>query len=257
MHICISKVSPEGSVAITPVGVVYEEGDNVTFFCTSLGGPGNSIQWLKDGESLGQGINESSSMLELTDISVTEDGAIYTCVVSNAAGNGSASVSLLISPVLVTHPMDEEIINGTVTSFICTAMAFPEPTYMWYRVDNELPKSAIGANTSTLILSPAVFGDQGDYYCSAISSGVAASSAIATLTGEPLFNVLHCHNYIHFQQYLLKEECPSHQLIQHLRILKLLHSHVLLRVDQLTPSNGSSMELSWRMRSLVISRCSM
>lgn len=180
------------------MGVVYEEGDNVTFNCTSLGGPDNSIQWLKDGESFAQEINESSSRLELTYISVTEDGAIYTCVASNAAGTGSASVSLLISPVFVTHPMDGEIINGTVTSFICTAMAFPEPTYMWYRVDNELPKSATGANTSTLILSPAVFGDQGDYYCSAISSGVSVLSEMATLTGEPLFNVLHCHNYIYF-----------------------------------------------------------
>ena len=209
----MSTVSPEGNVAITPVGVVYEEGDNVTFSCTSLGGPNNSIQWLKDGESFAQEINGSSSRLKLTDISVTEDGAIYTCVASNAAGNGSASVSLLISPVFVADPTDEEIINGTATSFTCKAMAFPEPTYVWYRLDNELPKSTTGANTSTLILSPAVFEDQGDYYCIAISSGVAASSAIATLTGEPLFYVLHCHNYIHFYQSLLKEECPSHQLI--------------------------------------------
>ena len=142
-------------MAITPVGVVYEEGDNVTFSCTSLGGPDNSIQWLKDG----QRINGSSSRLELTDISVTEDGAIYTCVASNTAGNGSASVSLLISPVFVTHPMDEEIINGTVVSFICMAMAFPDPTYIWFRVGGDLPESAVGVNTLMLTLSLAVFGD--------------------------------------------------------------------------------------------------
>ena len=171
-------------MAITPMGVVYEEGDNMTFSCTSLGGPDNSIQWLKDGESFGQRINESSSGLELTDISVTEDGAIYTCVASNAAGTGSASVSLLISPVFVTHPMNEEIINGTVVSFICTAMAFPDPTYIWLRVGGDLPESAVGVNTLMLTLSPAVFGDQGIYYCTATSSGVSVSSLMAFLTSQ-------------------------------------------------------------------------
>ena len=191
------------------MGVVYEEGDNVTFSCTSLGGSDNSIQWLKDGESFAQEINGSSSRLKLTDISVTEDGAIYTCVASNAAGNGSASVSLLISPVFVADPTDEEIINGTVISFICNAIAFPDPSYIWLRVGGDLSESAVGRNTTMLTLYPAVFGDQGIYYCTATSSGVSVSSQTAILTSQ--FIIVFLFELICFPfQYLLNEEYPSH-----------------------------------------------
>ena len=169
-------------MTVSPVGEVYEDGDNVTFSCLSLGGPDNSIQWLKDREIFTEVENNSSSTLELTDISVMEDGAIYTCVASNAAASGNASVSLNISPMFEMDPMDEEITNGTNVTFMCTALAFPEPTYMWFREGSDLPVSAAGANTSSLTLSPALFGDQGVYYCNATSSGVSVSSDTATLT---------------------------------------------------------------------------
>ena len=93
-------MSPERGVTITPVGVVYQEGDNVTFTCTSLGGPDNRIRWLKDGEIFRDDVNQSSAILNLVDISVMEDGGIYTCVASNAAGSGVDYVSLNIFPIL-------------------------------------------------------------------------------------------------------------------------------------------------------------
>ena len=179
---CTPTVSPEGGVTVTPVGEVYQEGDNVTFTCTSLGGPDNSVQWLKDGENFTDVIDDSFNTLLLMMITVVDDGGVYTCVASNAAGSGSANVSLLISPVFIEDPMDEEIVNGTSVTFSCTALAFPDPTYMWYRMGNELPQSATGENTSMLTLSPAVFGDQGVYHCNATSSGVSVQSEPATLT---------------------------------------------------------------------------
>ena len=175
-------VSPEGGVIITPVGVVYEERDNVKLTCTSLGGPDNSIQWLKDGQIFRNVINHSSNTIRLIDISVIGDGAIYTCVASNAAGSGSAGVSLNIRPVFMMNPMNVKTVNGTEVSMMCTALAFPEPEYMWFRAGSDLPESAIGADTATLTLSPAVFGDQGIYYCTATSSGVTVSSDNTTLT---------------------------------------------------------------------------
>ena len=175
-------VSPEGGVVITPVGVVYEEGDNVTLMCTSLGGPDNSIQWLKDGKIFRNVVNCSSNTIRLIDISVIGDGAIYTCVASNAAGSGSADISLNIRPVFMMDPMNMEAVNGTEVSMMCTALAFPDPEYMWFRVGSDLPESAIGADTATLTLSPAVFGDHGIYYCTATSSGVTISSDNTALT---------------------------------------------------------------------------
>ena len=168
-------------MTVTPVGVVYDEGDNVTFLCIAEGGPGNTLQWLKDGEDIGSIISGSENNLTLTNITI-DDGAVYTCVASNAAGTGSASVSLNISPVIILNPVNIGVTNGTSASFMCAATAFPEPTYVWIRVGGKLPESAIGVNTSTLMLSPAVFGDQGEYYCNATSNDITVSSNTATLT---------------------------------------------------------------------------
>ena len=83
---------------------IYEEGDTVTFTCIAQGGPGNSLQWQKDGEDFGGAIDGNENTLTLTDITVFNDSGVYTCVASNAAGTGSASVSLNISPVFDLHP---------------------------------------------------------------------------------------------------------------------------------------------------------
>ena len=171
-------------MSVVPVGVVYNEGDNVTFTCSAKGGPGNYLQWLKDGEDFGGIIECSENNLTLTDITVSGDGAVYTCVASNAAGTGNASVSLNIHPMLIGHPLNVTTTNGTNETFTCTATAFPPPTYMWHKVDDILPETATGASSSTLMLSPAVFGSEGEYYCNATSNGITVSSNTATLTSE-------------------------------------------------------------------------
>ena len=163
---------------------VYEEGNTVAFTCIALGGPDNSLQWQKDGEDFGGAIDGSENTLTLINITVFNDSGVYTCVASNAAGTGSASVSLNISPVFDLHPTSITTSNGTVQTFMCNAMAFPEPTYVWVRVGDDLPEMALGSNTSMLTLSPAVFGDQGEYFCNATSNGVTVSSNTATLTSE-------------------------------------------------------------------------
>ena len=164
-----------------PVDIVYDEGDNVTFTCSSLGGPNNTLQWLKDGLDLN---GSTSEILTLVSITVIDDGGVYTCVTSNAAGSDNASVRLNIRPVFIIHPMSQSIVNGTDISFNCSAMGFPEPVYTWFREDDDLPQSAMVVNSSILVFEPAVFGDQGIYYCNATSSDVSVSSETAILTSQ-------------------------------------------------------------------------
>ena len=164
-----------------PVDIVYDEGDDVTFTCSSLGGPNNTLQWLKDGLELNVSTNEN---LTLVNITVIEDGGVYTCVVSNAAGSDNASVSLNIRPVFIIHPMNRSIVNGTDISFSCSAMSFPEPVYTWFHEGDDLPQSEMVVNSSILVFEPAVFGDQGIYYCNATSGDVSVSSETAILTSQ-------------------------------------------------------------------------
>ena len=175
MH-SINTVSPEGSVSVSPFNMVFNRSDNVTLNCSAQGGPDNTYQWQRNGTDLD---SETMQTLTLTQINAT-DGGEYTCVVSNAAGSGSASTLLNVSPEIVIDPTDMSARNGTVRMLVCEAEAFPEPQYQWMRVSGE---NVVGVDSSILVFDPVIFGDEGGYYCRATSNGVTVTSDTATLTG--------------------------------------------------------------------------
>ena len=174
-----NTVSPEGSVSVSPLNMVFNGGDHVTFNCSAQGGPGNTYQWQQNGIDLD---NETMQTLTVSQISAT-DGGEYTCVVSNAAGNDSASTLLNVSPEIVSDPTDVRANNGTVRMFVCGAEAFPEPQYQWMRVSRTFGDNIAGDDSSMLVFNPVRFGDEGDYYCRATSNGLTVTSDNATLTG--------------------------------------------------------------------------
>jgi len=65
----------------------------------------------------------------------------------------------------------------------CEAEAFPEPQYQWMRVGGMFSENVAGVDSSLLVFNPVIFGDEGDYYCSATSNRVTVTSDNATLTG--------------------------------------------------------------------------
>jgi len=172
-------VSPEGSVSASPLNMVFDRGDNVTLNCSAQGGPDNTYQWQQNGTDLD---NETMQNLAITQISLA-DGGEYTCVVSNAAGSGSASTLLNVSPEIVLDPTDVNARNGTMHMLMCEAEAFPEPRYQWMHVGGTFGENVVGVNSSLLVFNPVIFGDEGDYYCRATSNGVTVTSDSATLTG--------------------------------------------------------------------------
>ena len=174
-------MSPEGSVAVSPEMEIAGVGETVTFNCSAQGGPINTYQWQKDGQDL---MNETDTTLTVSNISAM-NGGNYTCVVSNAAGNDSATAVLYVEPIIVTQPTDILTRNGTVESFTCAAESFPAPEYTWEKY-NETTNTFDGvSNGSVLEFTPAVFGDEGSYRCVAGLPGTSrtATSDQAVLTG--------------------------------------------------------------------------
>ena len=177
----VFKVSPGGLDVIANQPDAFSLGDNVTFTCSSLGGPDNMFQWQKEGEDLP---SESLSILTLTDVNAT-DGGLYTCVVTNAAGNDSSDITLNISPYFILQPNDTLTNNGDSLTLSCGAEGFPDPVYQWFRNDNEMIRSNLtGVNSNMLLFEPVLFGDEGGYYCTATSNGIAVNSTTAIITGE-------------------------------------------------------------------------
>jgi len=160
-------VSPEGSVSLSPEMVIGDDGGNVTFSCSAQGGPDNEYQWQHNG---GDFIGETNTILTISNIDAV-NGGNYTCVVSNAAGNDSATATLYVAPTIITQPADILTRNGTAVNFTCEAESFPTPEYQWEKYDETMGTFIIVGSNSVLEFSPAVFRDEGTYRCVASQPG--------------------------------------------------------------------------------------
>ena len=63
----------------------------VTLSCIARGGPNNVVEWRKDGVV----ISGANDLLLSIPIMTSSDGGVYQCTVSNAAGSGSASTTVV------------------------------------------------------------------------------------------------------------------------------------------------------------------
>ena len=118
-------VSPDGAVEASPRFTVESIGNDAIFTCEAQGGRGNQFQWLKNDVVLN---NEIQSMLTISVNSGSGDGGDYTCLVTNAAGNGSDTVSVYVRTDITTQPTDINTMDGTNVNFSCAADGFPMPT---------------------------------------------------------------------------------------------------------------------------------
>ena len=167
--------------------MVSNRGDNVTFTCSSQGGPNNTFQWMRNAQLLD---SEREGVLVLTDITGT-DGGVYTCVVSNAAGNDFDISTLYIRPYFTTEPVTEIFTSDDQNvSFVCEADGFPIPTVVWERVNASLGMNMQVATGSSLSFMPVQFGDEGNYQCvvNATIPGeidqILSPDSLSTLYGE-------------------------------------------------------------------------
>ena len=165
-----------------PGSQIYPRGVDVTLTCSVLGGPLISYRWLFNGRDTD---GENSSTLTLTSVDAS-DGGEYTCVVSNTAGNDSASSTVYIFPYFTIAPEDVESSNGDNVTLSCEAEAFPDPSYAWTKIDEIIRESATVIDSTSLSFEPVLFGDEGSYNCSVTSeSGIIWSDAV--LSGKLCF----------------------------------------------------------------------
>ena len=162
---------------------MFYHGNSTILTCTGEGGPGNIFQWTFNETILE---NETSNHLVLPFITAISNGGVYSCTVSNAAGNSSNSSSVFVYPVITVNPSDNFTVYHEEVTFSCEATAFPYPEYQWFRDDGLSPYYyayyAYGVYTSVLTILP-YYDSEGDYYCQASSNGMSVESERATLYG--------------------------------------------------------------------------
>ena len=135
-------------------------------------------------------VNETSSRLEITNITL-EDGAEYSCNVSNTAGSECINASLFITPEIIQQPQSINSTNGSVLNFTCLATGYPSPEYVWEKIDlNEI--MCVGP---VLNFNPAVFGDEGWYHCIAAINELVNDTVYAVISEIALLTSKKCSVY--------------------------------------------------------------
>ena len=158
----------------------YSRGDNATLSCSALGGPEVYFQWQFNRLDLS---DETNSTLNITNVDASL-GGVYTCVVSNSAGNDSDSSSVFIAPYFVTFPEDVDGVAGSSQSLVCVAEAFPNPMYQWTKLVGSIRAGVNGTTSERLMFGSLVVGDEGSYYCNATSRMLTIQSNITTVTSK-------------------------------------------------------------------------
>ncbi len=173
---------------IFPRDGIFNHGATVTLSCTAEGGSDNVFLWLSNETLIAVG-NELTLMF----INATAGGQ-YTCVVSNGAGDGSETTNVFVRPMITHSPYSKETTNGLMVMLMCEAQAFPKPQYEWIH-STEGGDAVVSIGSNLLVLCPMLFGDEGEYYCRAMSSNITVESDRAIVTGRSMawcFNPLLC-----------------------------------------------------------------
>ena len=170
-------VSPEDSVSATPINKIVSYNGTAVFSCTAEGGPNNTFRWVKGNPSFGSDnitlsdfdspeVVGTDTQLTLTMVNGSTGGQ-YTCVVFNDAGYGNDTVTLYVSPRILTQPEDQFVQNGDEVTLACIADSFPAPTYQWERwnMSNSIFEGLPGETNTTLVFESIEHEEYGRYRC--------------------------------------------------------------------------------------------
>lgn len=212
MPITLYIVSPDGDVSVDPVNTTASNGSTVSFNCSTTAGDGNSFTWMREdfselsnSEDVTITADSSQSTLTINGVNATQHGGMYTCVVSNAAGDGSETGTLYVAPVITVQPISTLLTRDSEVEILeCMAESFPNPIYRWEKLTNGQFSSVPNGNSSLLSFDPVMFGNEGMYQCVAVSLAGMANSIPSTVVGKChcMFTVRQlscsCYVYLHF-----------------------------------------------------------
>ena len=193
--------------------MTVDNGSNVTFTCSALGGPNNTFIWVRSDEldvifelyiqpllsttpvdvsdiisKLSDIILENGTILFIESINATLNGGSYECVVINEAGLGRNDTTLYVRPVITQQPMDVETEADDIVTLTCIADSFPAPEYQWEMMNRITGQfEPIDEETdTTLVFDYIDYEDYGTYRCEVTTPIIneVITSEEAVITGK-------------------------------------------------------------------------
>ncbi|XP_037392153.1 hemicentin-2 isoform X1 [Pygocentrus nattereri] len=159
-----SLLPHSGSEVMTPL-----LGSAVTLHCEAQGVPEPEVTWYHNGQQLTAegGLLLNQQQLKIAGVQVA-DGGIYTCRVSNPAGQLERTFRLTVHvPPVVVGPLHETLAHtlGSRVRLVCDVTGVPTPAVSWLK-----DGTAIGVGVGVLEFGPLELSHAGTYTCVARNS---------------------------------------------------------------------------------------
>ncbi|XP_029960009.1 hemicentin-1 [Salarias fasciatus] len=152
-------------------------GSSVTLSCEARGVPEPEVTWYKNGLQLaaGNGVKIDRHQLEILGVQMA-DGGVYTCKVSNVAGQVDRTFRMAVHvPPVLEGPLQESLnyTLGSHVALLCEATGVPVPSITWLKDGTPIESSlqwqwSIRGNR--LELGPLSLSHAGTYSCVAKNS---------------------------------------------------------------------------------------
>ncbi|HOB97656.1 MAG TPA: cadherin domain-containing protein, partial [Verrucomicrobiota bacterium] len=138
-----------------------------------------SYQWRRNGVNI-SGAN--SRIYTHSPVTSDDDGAVFSVVVSNAAGSTTstgATLTVFIPPTIVEQPVSQTVNEGQPATFSAVATGTGPLTYQWHRKYVSIE----GATATSYTTPPVTAADDGAYFGVIVANAYSSAySATATLT---------------------------------------------------------------------------
>ncbi|KAM9256723.1 LOW QUALITY PROTEIN: hemicentin-2 [Cariama cristata] len=171
--------------------------DSLRIHCRATGIPTPQIQWLKDGQPLGERdgavLSEDGGTLLIARMGLGHEG-LYICQGRNRAGVAQAEVQVLVQvpPNIEPSVADLAILENGTVSLECLASGLPAPDITWYKGHEQLlarPGWTLSRDGKHLEIQRARRSDAGSYRCMASNgAGVAELQYSLRVTVPPSFS---------------------------------------------------------------------
>ena len=188
LAVTAAPVAP--SISTQPVNQSVVVGQSATFTVVATGGATLIYQWKKNGTDIS---GATSSTYTTPATAIGDSGAVFTVVVSNAAGSVTSTEATLtvtaeaVKPSITGQPYAKPVTAGQTATFTVEATGTLPLRYQWKKNGTD-----IGDATSSTYTTPVTsLADSGTEYSVVVSNelGTATSSVgILTVTSVPIIS---------------------------------------------------------------------
>lgn len=168
------RVSPAQPAIVTEPNDTAVVQHTSAFFTIAVEGDSLTYQWQKNGSNIPANGNEPQ--YEQTNAQLSDNGALYRCIISNTSGaDTSRTCTLTVQmapPVITAHPDPAVVAVGQKARF-GVRVTGDSVYYQWQKDDVTFDS---GETLDSIFIDPCMLADSGVYRC-VVSNGVGADTS--------------------------------------------------------------------------------